>query len=255
MSDGEDPTSNGHASRPLSADLPRAIQIEQILRQRVVRDYKAGDRLASEPQLAREFGVSRTLIRAAIAKLQKSGLVTRAARHGTFVHPPAQNEDTFDLSDVIGGFITYDASWNVDVLSISTVSGYADIRSRLHLVEEEGLIRIEQQISRDDEQLSVTLSYVPFRHAMDFTKIQLKAKPISRLISDKGDVIVDRVDQTIQPQLADLDQVRYLNVSLGAPVLGVERTYFDDARRPIFFSQSFFRGGKYRIEFVPRHGI
>ncbi len=240
------PTSNHDASRPLGADFPRAVQIEQILRQRVVRDYKAGDRLASEPQLAREFGVSRTLIRSVIAKLQKSGFVTRAAKQGTFVRPLAENKDIFELGDLVGRLTSYDESWNVDVLGMSTVTGHADIRNRLQLPEEEGLVRIGQRISWKDRRLSITFSYVPFRHAMSFTKIQIEAKPISRLISDQGVVVMDRVDQTIQPQLADLDQVLHLDVPLGAPVLAVERTYLDDARHPIFFSRSFLRGERYR---------
>lgn len=51
--------------------------------------YKPGDRLPSEAQLTQEFGVSRTVVREAIAALRSGGLVE--ARHGigVFVLEPA----------------------------------------------------------------------------------------------------------------------------------------------------------------------
>jgi DNA-binding FadR family transcriptional regulator len=54
--------------------------------------YKPGDRLPSEAQLTQEFGVSRTVVREAIAALRSGGLVE--ARHGigVFVLEPAPTE-------------------------------------------------------------------------------------------------------------------------------------------------------------------
>lgn len=51
---------------------------------------KPGDRVPSEPELMREFGVSRTVVREAMSRLQASGLVETRQGVGTFVlAPPA----------------------------------------------------------------------------------------------------------------------------------------------------------------------
>ncbi len=51
---------------------------------------KPGDRVPSEPELMREFGVSRTVVREAMSHLQASGLVETRQGVGTFVlAPPA----------------------------------------------------------------------------------------------------------------------------------------------------------------------
>ena len=46
---------------------------------------KPGDRVPSEPELMREFGVSRTVVREAMSRLQASGLVETRQGVGTFV--------------------------------------------------------------------------------------------------------------------------------------------------------------------------
>ncbi|HKS13505.1 MAG TPA: FadR/GntR family transcriptional regulator [Pseudomonas sp.] len=64
----------------------RAHDLVSSLTQRILLGtYKPGDRLPSENTLVREHGVSRTVVREALSKLQASGLVE--ARHGigTFV--------------------------------------------------------------------------------------------------------------------------------------------------------------------------
>lgn len=51
---------------------------------------KPGDRVPSEPELVKEFGVSRTVVREAMSRLQASGLVETRQGVGTFVlAPPA----------------------------------------------------------------------------------------------------------------------------------------------------------------------
>jgi GntR family transcriptional regulator len=65
------------------------------LRRRVVTgDLSPGDRLPSEPDLARMLGVSRSSLRAAIALLEEDGLVQRLHGSGTYVtHRPLMRND------------------------------------------------------------------------------------------------------------------------------------------------------------------
>src|SRR5688572_3328106 len=55
-------------------------------------ELKPGDRVPSEPELMREFGVSRSVVREAVSRLQASGLVETRQGVGTFVlaQPAAQ---------------------------------------------------------------------------------------------------------------------------------------------------------------------
>ena len=56
--------------------LPRYRQIEQALRERIAT-LRPGERLPSDAELCREFGVSRMTARNAMQRLAEEGLVTR----------------------------------------------------------------------------------------------------------------------------------------------------------------------------------
>ncbi|KQZ50218.1 FadR/GntR family transcriptional regulator [Ensifer sp. Root558] len=75
-----------------NAPQPRTLvaKVTDVLRSHIAEGrYRPGDRLPSEAQLTKEFNVSRTVVREAIAALRSDGLVE--ARHGVgvFVLEPA----------------------------------------------------------------------------------------------------------------------------------------------------------------------
>ncbi|HET6849784.1 MAG TPA: GntR family transcriptional regulator [Gaiellales bacterium] len=76
------------------------------LRRRVAAgDLAPGERLPSEPELAKTLGVSRSSLRAAIALLEEDGLVQRLHGSGTYVtHRPIMRNDlsrNFGVSSMI----------------------------------------------------------------------------------------------------------------------------------------------------------
>src|SRR5947208_17069337 len=76
------------------------------LRRRVAAgDLSPGDRLPSEPELARKLGVSRSSLRAAIALLEEDGVLRRLHGSGTYVarQPPLRNDlsRNFGVSSMI----------------------------------------------------------------------------------------------------------------------------------------------------------
>ena len=78
------------------------VKVSDELRSQIVKGrYKTGDRLPSEAQLTQEFGVSRTVVREAIAALRSDGLVEPRQGAGVFVlEPPAAERRPFDNVDL-----------------------------------------------------------------------------------------------------------------------------------------------------------
>jgi GntR family transcriptional repressor for pyruvate dehydrogenase complex len=65
------------------------------------RTLKPGDKLPTEAEIMREWGVSRTVVREALSKLQAGGLVDTRHGVGTFVlEPPAPSGFRIDPADI-----------------------------------------------------------------------------------------------------------------------------------------------------------
>lgn len=72
----------------MAAPQPLYERIEKQLRRRMA-DAVDGDPFPSEPRLAEEFGVSRMTVRAALAGLERDGLLERVPGRGSFVRKAA----------------------------------------------------------------------------------------------------------------------------------------------------------------------
>lgn len=69
--------------------VPLYFQLAEVLKERIeAGDWVAGDRFPSEREISEEFGVSRTVIRPALALLASDGQLVRIKGRGTFVRPP-----------------------------------------------------------------------------------------------------------------------------------------------------------------------
>jgi DNA-binding FadR family transcriptional regulator len=76
--------------REVPASLPTgaARNAVEVLGRRIVNDqYRQGDAIPTEPELAESLGVSRTTVRDAIKVLSGKGMVRTARRYGTKVRP------------------------------------------------------------------------------------------------------------------------------------------------------------------------
>jgi GntR family transcriptional regulator len=69
--------------------VPLYFQIAEILKDRIeAATWSPGERFPSERELIEEFGVSRTVVRPALALLESDGQLVRIKGRGTFVAPP-----------------------------------------------------------------------------------------------------------------------------------------------------------------------
>src|SRR5688572_32774527 len=66
--------------------------------------FKPGERLPSEPELARRFGVTRPTVRQATRLLAERRLVEAKRGSGTFVRTPAEQVDLFSLAGTLEAF-------------------------------------------------------------------------------------------------------------------------------------------------------
>ncbi|WP_236638489.1 FadR/GntR family transcriptional regulator [Mangrovicoccus ximenensis] len=101
--------------------------------------YKPGDRLPSEAQLTRDHGVSRTVVREAVATLRADGLVQPRQGAGIFVTEPAEDPAPFSPLEL-------------DMTSLPAVMELLELRTAIE-VEAAGLAAMRRSPSQEAQIL------------------------------------------------------------------------------------------------------
>ena len=141
-----------------SSFVPLYYQLQEILKEHIESGtWRPGDMLPSEPELARRYGVSRVVVRQALAILQDDRQVIRVQGRGTFVAEPKLDTRAGGLSRQLIVPRTPDVV--IDVLDVRTARVEPFIRRQLGVDERERVLRLATALSVRGVPLAITYSF------------------------------------------------------------------------------------------------
>ena len=138
--------------------VPLYYQLQEVLKQQIESGvWKPGDALPSEPEFARVFGVSRVVVRQALAILEDDHQIVRIRGRGTFVARPKLDYRAGGLSRLLeaerGEGVT------IQVLDKRAAPVEKSIREALQTGAEVRILRIATMLSLDGMPLAIAYSF------------------------------------------------------------------------------------------------
>lgn len=207
-----------------------------------------GERLGTERELAERLGAARATIRAAVADLERSGLVRRARGRGGGIFV-ANRKVERDLTS-LAGLPEYlrRQGFQSDARVLSTTSVEADDATADALELNPGGLVLEVVRIRlaDGEPISLERASFPAARVPDLLDRSLSGSLYELLQSVYG-IEPGESEERIEVVPASAGEARLLEVTRGAPLLMVARTTWDSAGRPFERSQDLFRSDRARI--------
>ena len=223
-----------------TADALRARLSEKIWRQ--------GDRLPSETELCREFGVSSSTLRRAIGMLVAEGLLVRIQGKGTF----ASGDHTLVLGPPQLTSFTQDMErrgWRASarVVSVSFVPASAAIATKLGIGEGAPTIAITRVRIADEAPVAIQTANLPSLFFPGLERYDFSRESLYRVLERNYDVRPVNAAETYRASVADDTEAELLDVPAGSPVFRVERVTSDGSGRRIELVESVIRGDRYTL--------
>src|SRR5262249_12339853 len=227
--------------------VPLYQQLLEILREEIVSGRLQADRrVATEFELMKRFGVSRTTVRQTIGRLRKEGLISVRRGKGTFV---GRGRIEPELS-ALTGFVE-----DMHALGLSAsaeVRGVQDVRASEHVAKQLGIAAglLVTKITRvrlaESVPVSFEYSFLPLELGRRVAEENLEVSPIFSLFEDKYGIALGEALYRIEATRASRPVADALGVERGAPVLAIERTTYSADGQPVDFEQMFYRGDRIR---------
>lgn len=211
--------------------------------------FEPGACLPGELALSEEHQVSRITVRRAMAALAEEGLVARRAGIGTVVVPRKAEiaQITADVSNLLPNFVRMSKESSIRLLEFAYRSAPAAVAARLKLAPRERVQYSVRVRSMQGDPFSYLVTHVPASIAQTYDESELSNTSLFVLL-ERGGVRVDHATQTISAVLATQDMADALDVSVGAPLIALQRVVFDVEGRGVEHLDAFYRPDRYRIQ-------
>jgi GntR family histidine utilization transcriptional repressor len=206
--------------------------------------YAEGLPLPSEPQLAREFEVSRMTARRAIDELEREGYVYRVQGAGTFPTGKRFRQGTFRVRPF--------KEWarhpdhRTTVLRAMQIEATPEIAIVLQIQAGDPVIFIHRLRNAGDEALVIEKRYVNAALAPGLLDQNLNAESIHETMVGMG-VPMARVEQNLEAVNLRQEEADLLRVPLGTAAFLLRRTTYSGTRRASYVNY-WVRGDRYAFQ-------
>ncbi len=249
------PTNRGRAVVTINAHsgLPeggKARRVYLLLRDEISNGvFKEGARLPGEHKLADSFDVSRITIRRALEALSADGWIEKKTGAGSVVRARGHDDRKLsaDMANLLPQLVQMDRSTTARLLSFSYDTAPSAVAAALGVPEGAEVQKAVRVRSSDGQPFSHLTTYVPKDIAISYDEADLATQPLFRLLERSG-VTVDSAHQTVTAALATPDVADALEVSVGSPLLYVQRIVRDAKGRGVEHLSALYRPDLFRLE-------
>ena len=236
-------------------ELSKTRQVYLALRDRIERGVFAREGgLPGEQALAAELMVSRVTLRRALAALEDEGLISRRRGAGTFLTERGKPQPiVVDMADVMHQLVAMGQATAVNLLEFDYVAALPSVSEALRLDDNALVQRSVRSRRIDAKPFSYLTTCVPEPIGRLFSREELATQPLLSLLERAGH-FADHASQDISAELATPEIARVLEVTVGAPLIALQRVVYDRAGRGIEHLRALYRPDRYafRMELVRR---
>ena len=237
MSDNPSSARNPDTGRAASgaAYSPLYQQIKALLLQSLDQgEWKPGEVIPSEVELAARFQVSQGTVRKAIDELAAENLLLRRQGKGTFVATHHEDKVRFRFLRLApdDGVPAVSGS---QILECRRVRSPADIAVLLQLRTGDMVVNLRRVLAFEQAPTILDDIWLPGNvfKGLSTSSLAHNKGPLYAFFESEYGVSMVRAEEKIKAVSATADQARLLQVASGAPLLRVERVSFTYGDRPM----------------------
>lgn len=215
--------------------------VKTALKDRLLNgDYPAGLPLPSEPQLAREFAVSRMTARRAIDELEREGYVYRVQGAGTFPTGKRFRQGVFRIRPPREWALR--GELRIEVLRALCLAATPEIATVLQLRAGDPVWFIHRLRSAADEPLLIEKRYVSAALAPGLLEGDLHSESLHEVLVRLG-VPLTRVEQSLEAVNLRAEEAKLLRMGLGSAAFLMRRVTYSGAQR-VSYASYWLRGDR-----------
>ena len=213
---------------------PLYRQIKNLLIARLQGgEWKAGDGIPSELELAKRFGVSQGTVRKAVDELAADNLLVRRQGRGTFVATHAEQKNQYRFLRLVAD--VGQESLERQLLDCRRQRAPASVARQLQVRAGDAVVEVRRLLHSKGRPVVLDDIWLPGGLFKGLTTERLNQHrgPFYELFESEFGVQMIRAQEQLRAVAADAEVAALLQVAVGAPLLSVERLSFTYEDKPV----------------------
>jgi GntR family transcriptional regulator len=212
-------------------------------------EFAVGDKLPSEADLNREFGVSRTTARAALDQLEHEGLIVRRSGKGSIVVPKRVDQPLKTLAGFGEDMRARGLIPSYRTRSIRMSPADAEVAAALKIGRRERVLTIERVLCANEQPIAVSrvwLAPPALGKRARPTKKELNSGSLYAWVQRCLGLRFVGGEEFIEAAVADTTTSERLGIAVGEPTLVARRSMRDETGLVVEYSVMRYRADRYR---------
>jgi GntR family transcriptional regulator len=228
-----------HPPLDRTSPLPLYAQLKQRLIGMILDWDEPDRRFYSDEELCALFEVSRDTVRQALSELVQEGLLTRSRGLGTFVSVRKLEERFGPGMDFLTQWAAAGTPMQSTLLAFERQPADNAVAAALELAPRTLVLLIKRVRAAARVPIAIDYRYLPADLVPDWTEGAARGSPL-HLLWQQHDLRSG--DFAIEAGVAGPEEVEYLHLTAGAPVLIRTLRYRDDQNRLVMAGRTIHRG-------------
>ena len=208
----------------------------------------ANSRIPSEPALCEIFGVSRPVVRNALANLATKGLVVKLPRKGMYVADRVRDTD-FATSNInlFEDMLAKGRKIDTNTFELLRTAPDDEEFEALRLSKDEEVVRVGRVFWIDGQPITCTRMTFPAQKVPGFENFDVEGRSILGLIKEKYGRSAHRAERWFSAEMPCAEVVEQMGVPPDRPLIWIESITFERDGSPLEFYRAHYDSSTARI--------
>lgn len=224
---------------------PLYIQLMNILIEKIENNMKENDKLDSEREICKKYGLSRTTVREALDELEKNKYIYKVQGKGNFISPRVVEQDLIKVSSFTEEMKKQGKNPTSKLLNFEVIEANNNISKKLRMEENELVFKISRIRIADDIPMIYEITYLPYERFKGLTKEMIEENPLYEIFKNSFNTYLTSAEEVIESVLINKLESVYLETPQGQAGLRFERIAYEQMNI-IEYTITIARGDKYR---------
>lgn len=230
--------------------LPLYYQLkESILTAVKNKEFKVGERLPSERELAEYHNISRMTVKKAVDILVDNDYLIRKQGSGTFVADYQQSYSISPLLSFTKEMEKKGLNYTTKILAFNKIKNYK-IASKMDLSPDSKLIKLERLRLIENKPFLLEKTFLAADNFKNLKKEELKNNSLFKIIKNKYDIKLSNAEAEVEAVIFNAETAAKMQIKEGLLGLYFEQFSKNEKEEIIEYTSAYYRNDNYKFKFT-----